>query len=151
MFALLSLLSGPAAAGPIIYTDWGMPTYDYSYLRSASSPFSECSTTWDELVAANYKAGITGNNGVDEYGTGYVYATVMTPPLKVDVYDSPSHFSLGSGWLTDTTSGFVESYSGQVVDIEPLFFDHVSCAVPAYPRWFVEVTTTTGSFLMYVR
>jgi len=151
MLTLLTLLSSNAVAGPVMYTYWGGVTYDWDYLLSRSSRgYSQCVSTWADLDAANYKSEISGNDGVSEYGVGYVYSALLTPPIQVDVYEAVTHASLGSGSVSNTSSGWAESYSGNVVDLEPVLIDPIDCTAPIYPRWFIEVTTTTGSFLTYL-
>jgi len=161
MFALMSLLSGPAAAFPTtIDTEWGSPTYDYGYLLDARSGLMQCDSDWDDLMHQEHrhisrpgdkpsttKFEASGNDGVSEYGIGWVYELLMLPPVQVDVYESPSHFALGSGWLISGRTGYEVQVSGQVLDIAPVFLDPSSCTIPTAPEWFIEVTTTSGSFL----
>jgi len=151
MLTLLTLLTGTAAASPFMTTYWGGVTYDWDYLLSRSTrAYSQCVSTWDDLDAGNYKSEVSGNNGVSEYGVGYVYSALMTPEMKVDIYQDVTHAVLGSGQVVNTTSGWVESYSGNVIDLEPILIDPIDCTAPIYPRWFIEVTTTSGSFLTYL-
>lgn len=141
MILALTLLTGmPAEAGPYTGRDWSIIT----------SFAPECPSTWSDLITAKQpKAGISGNDTTSEYVIGSV--GTGNPPLSLTLYDISTHAVIGDAkaWTTGA-----ESYSGDVVDIKPVFFAS-SCSNPIYaPRYFVRVYTwdgfTSNDFLAYV-
>jgi hypothetical protein len=155
MFNLLMLLSAPPAlAANPMYDAGGYPHYNvdlYGVFLDDCEVQIPGSVDWNRLISAQVKAGVSGNDQVDEYASGWVYPA-LADQVSITLYEDAGDTAVGAALAWDSGA---ESVSGDITDIEPVLLVRPgdSCASPALPYWFVRVTTVNapGGFLARVR
>ncbi|MEL6349627.1 MAG: hypothetical protein AAFV53_41370 [Myxococcota bacterium] len=139
LFTLLAMPAPADAAPPTtLARDW---SYMLRYL-------DECPADWDDLISAKGKAAVAGAApGISEYVIGFT-ESIYTDEASIILYDD-ADVAIGAA-VADTAGN--ESFSGDIVDVEPVAL-LTDCAAPLYPpRYFIRVTTTDtpASFLAIV-
>ena len=136
--SLTMLLTVPTADAdpPAGVRDWSIVT----------QVLQTCPTTWADLLAASPArrevSGLDASSGEWTYGWAWDQGS---PPVFLRLYDATDQV-IGDA---EVDASLTVSVSGDVTAITPYFLA-TSCTTPRYPRWFVQVDTSSGSsFLAY--